>query len=210
MLFDSEIQEAGQIRAKLAKRLEQIGATQGITKREADRQRARAILAARGEMAELRGKSDERIAGDTAKAYRAAFGIRPDRSAEDRAYRDSLVANKTDAPTARALMAQAVARGDDVAMTALAEYAWQHHGEPMEGKAWIPILETYGESSDAYRNALGTLVSLTSPDKISRFQDKLATEITQPSDLVGNLDYLAADDEPSQSSAHPAGMPWAG
>lgn len=205
MLNNAEVVQATAIRSELARKLAQIGATQGITRREADRRKAQAVLAAREEMRELRAGSNDRSSEEAAKSYKACFGIRPDRSAEDRAYRDSLAAQELSATDASRLMAQAIMRGDELAQTALAEYAWNAHHDPVSGKSFIPVLESYADAG--YGDALNALASLSEPSKIDRFTDKVATEISQPSDLPGNLDYLARDDEPTEG-ARSIGTSW--
>ncbi len=208
MLNDQEMQEAAQIRAKMDRYMTVAMTTQGITRREQDRQRAQALISAKQDMAALRERSASREQAEQAKNYRAAFGIRPDRSAEDRAYRDSLAARKLSAQDARQLYAQAAARGDDVAMTALAEIAWQNSGNELDGQAWSPILDEYGASKPAYDDALTAMTAAMNPDRMQQFRDKTILEIVKPSDLRGDLNALAADEQ--SASGHPAGMPWTG
>ena len=208
MLNDQEMQEAAQIRNAMQRKLDAAMGTQGITRREQNRQRARALIDARQAMAELRARSVTRETADQAKHYRAAFGLRPDKSAEDRAYRDSLAARNLSASDARQLFAQAEARGDDVAMTAIAELAWQNGDNELDGHAWSPILEAYGASKPQYDTALTALSEASNPDRVAQFYDKAVLEIPQPSDLRGSLETMAADDEPASGGS--TGTPWAG
>jgi hypothetical protein len=208
MLNNDELAEAAQIRAKLDRVLTAAISTSEMTTRGRNRLRARAIIDARQAMAELRARSATRETAEQAKHYKAAFGIRPDKSAEDRAYRDSLAARNLSAQDARQLFAQAAARGDDVAMTAVAELAWANGDNELDGRAWWPILDEYGATKPAYDTALTAMSAVGNPDRMQQFRDKAALEITQPSDLRGNLDALAADDEPA--SGRPVGMPWTG
>ena len=204
MLNDQELTEAAKIRAKLDKALTTAISAQGITQRERNRQRARALLSAREDMAALRQQSGERELAEQAKNYRAAFGLRPDKSAEDRAYRDSLAARNLSAQAARQLYAQAAARGDDVAMTAIAELAWGMTGNELDGRAWQPILQEYGATKPAYDAALAAMSDAANPDRMAQFRDKTTLEISQPKDMRGSLEALAADDQPAGST----GMPW--
>ena len=159
-------------------------------------------------MVELRARSASREQAEQARNYRAAFGIRPDKSAEDRAYRDSLAARNVSAAEARAMYDQAAARGDEVAMTAIAELAWANGDNELDGQAWSPILSAYGASKPAYDRALTALSAAANPDRVAQFYDKALLEITQPSDLRGSLESLAADDQPA--SGQPAGTSWSG
>lgn len=206
MLNNDELTEAAQIRAKLDRALTVAISTQELTTRGRDRLRARALIAARQDMAALRERSAQREQTDQAKHYRAAFGLRPDKSAEDRAYRDSLASRGLSAQAARQLFAQAEARGDDVAMTAIAELAWNNTGNELDGKAWSPILSEYGALKPAYDTALAAMTEAANPDRMQQFRDKTATEISQPSDLRGSLEALAADDEPAAGGS--TGMSW--
>lgn len=208
MLNDQELGEAAQIRAKLDRALTAALSTQELTTRGRNRLRARALIDARQAMAELRERSATRETAEQAKHYRAAFGIRPDKSAEDRAYRDSLAARGLSAQAARELFAQAQARGDDVAMTAIAELAWANGDNELDGKAWWPILDEYGATKPAYDTALTAMSAVANPDRMAQFRDKAALEIQQPADLRGSLESLAADDQPASGRA--AGTDWTG
>jgi hypothetical protein len=183
------------------RRLTQIIGSSDLTDRARARERARAILDARDAMSAIRTRSDERTAAEFATAYRQAFGLRPDRSAEDRAYRDSLAARDIGPTEAQALFAQAQARGDELAKTALAEYAWTRKDNPLDGKAWVDaVLQPYGDSNSSYDKAIMTLIGIGNPDRMTQFRDKTATEITQPSDLRGDLRALAAEEGTAESA----------
>src|SRR6266487_940792 len=121
MLTDEERNRANQIQARLRAELAATEGNRDLNRQARDRLRARAVLKAQADLAALRQKSDERHAGESARAYRAAFGLRPDRAAEDRACRDKLAADPPTAGQAQRLFAQALARDDELAMTALAE-----------------------------------------------------------------------------------------
>jgi hypothetical protein len=195
MLNQNELKEAAQIRATMDRRLAQIAASRDLTPRAVARERAKAILAARDAMSAIRQRNAERTAGEQEKAYRQAFGIRPDRSGEDRAYRDSLSARAPSYDEAGTMYRQAVARGDELAQTALAEYAWSQRDNPLDGHAWVDgILQPYGESRPEYDSAIVTMLSAERPDRMDQLRDKVMTEIAQPSDLHGDLRTLAADD----------------
>jgi hypothetical protein len=96
---------------------------------------------------------------------------------------------------------QAAARGDEVAMTAIAELAWSNGDDPMGGSAWSSILSAYGASKPQYDTALSALSAAANPDRVTKFRDKAALEITQPSDLRGSLEALATDDQPASGRA---------
>ena len=195
MLSEQELAEAARIRAMMDRRLAQIAGSRDLTPRAVARERAKAILAARDAMSAIRRQSGERQEAQTAKAYRAVFGIRPDRSGEDRSYRDSLTARAPSWEEASEMYAQAVARGDELAQTAIAEYAWSQHGNPLGGSAWVDnILQPYGASRPEYDNALVMLTNAEHPDRMEQLRDKVATEIMQPPDLRGDLQALAADE----------------
>lgn len=195
MLNQQELQEASAVRAKMDRRLAQVSASRDLTPRAVARERAKAIIEAREGMSAIRQRSAERTAGEQAKAYRAAFGIRPDRAGEDREYRDSLAVRGIGLGEARAMFAQAVARGDELAQTALAEYAWSQRDNPLDGHAWVDgILQPYGESRPEYDSAIVTMLGAEHPDRMEQLREKVATEIAQPSDLRGDLQALAADE----------------
>ncbi len=200
MLNDQELGEAAQIRAKLDRALSAAMATQEMTQRGRNRLRARALISARQDMAALRERSASREQAEQARHYRAAFGIRPDKSAEDRAYRDSLAARNLSASDARQLYDQAVARGDELAQTAIAELAWANGDEPLGGTGWSEILSAYGASKPQYDTALSAMSAVANPDRVAQFYDKAVLEIAQPSDMHGGLESLAADDEPASDS----------
>jgi hypothetical protein len=169
---------------------------------------ARAVLAARKDMATLRGNSAARAEVDRRAAYGKLFGIK---SAEDRAYRDNLsdrvAEGSLNATKARALYDLAVARGDDAAVAALAELAWSHSGDELGGEAWHPILDAYRSRSDAMENAMSVLVEISSPDKMVTMREKLSLEVLAPSDLTGNLEFLASDAE-TMDAGTPVGQNW--
>jgi hypothetical protein len=191
MLTDQERMQASQIQTRMRADLARAEASGDLNHDARNRLRARAVIRARAEMAELRQAADARHASDTAQAYKAAFGLRPDRAAEDRSYRDSLATKPPNVSQAQGLFAQAQARGDELAMTALAEFAWINRGEP--GGHWIELLGQYGDVSPAYDRAIRDLIALTEPDRRMQITDKLQTEIVAPPDLQhGNLEAMAA------------------
>ena len=205
MLSEAEIQHIGQIQSKLRTDLAAAESNRELSKRARDRARAKAVLGAREGMKEIRDSAAAREAGESQTAYRRLFGIRSD---SDRQYRDNLAARNLSAPEARALYAQAYTRGDELAMTAIAELAWTHRTDQLDGNSWLPILETYSSQSAILRSAAETLVGIEQPSKLDRLQQKMAMEVVVPSDMHGDLNYLARDDEPSGD--RPIGMPWAG
>jgi hypothetical protein len=207
MLIDSELQEAVQIRTRMDRRLDQVAAQKDLTKRAADRERARAVLAARTEMRELRERSNERERTALDRAYREAFGLLPDRSAEDRDLRAKLAANPLSAVDAYAQMVSALAIGDVLLARAIAQVAYDNRLNELDGEAWVNVLEAYGGShTELDRQITNVLVFSGLPSKIDRFRDKLSTEIPQPADIRGDLNRLAQDDVPSD--ARSMGMPW--
>ena len=205
MLIESELAEAVQIRAKMDRRMDQIAASRDLSPRAVARERAKAVLECRAEMRALRERSNEREQKAFDKAFREAFGLLPDRSAEDRDLRAKLAANPPSAAEAYAMMQSALAIGDTLQARALAQVAYENRLDSMGGDTWVNVLEMYGGSNpELDRQITNVLIFSGQPDKIDRFRDKLQTEIPQPSDLHGNLDRLASDDEPS--GAHPIGM----
>lgn len=206
MLSEAELQHIGMIQSKLRTDLAATEGNKELNKRARDRARAKAILGAREAIREIRESAAAREADESGRAYKALFGIRPDRAGEDRQYRDGLAARNLSAAEARALYAQAHTRGDELAMTAIAELAWQHRSDQLDGSNWIPILEAHAGTSAALGNAAATLVSIEQPSKLDRLQEKMAMEVPVPSDMHGDLNYLAQDDEPSGD--RPIGMPW--
>jgi hypothetical protein len=207
-LLESERQEARRIQARLAGQLEATRADKTIGTRQRQRQMARAVLAAREDMQALRSQSAARAEVDRRAAYGKLFGIK---SADDRAYRDSLAARVAEgslnATKARALYDLAVQRGDDLAVMALAELAWSHSGDELGGEAWHPMLDAYRSRSDAMENAMSVLVEISSPDKLVMMREKLSVEVLAPSDLPGNLEFLATDAE-TMDAGTPVGQNW--
>jgi hypothetical protein len=207
-LLESERTEAMQIQARLAGQLGATRADKTIGTRERQRQMARAVLAARKNMTALRSQSAARAEVDRRVAYGKLFGIK---SADDRAYRDSLAARVAEgslnATKARALYDLAVQRGDDVAVMALAELAWSHSGDELGGEAWWSLLDSYRNRSDALESAMSVLAEISSPDKLDTMREKLSLEVLAPSDLTGNLEFLASDAE-TMDSGTPVGQNW--
>jgi hypothetical protein len=197
MLIESEVNQANQIRNRLQRQLDMAMGNRDLNLRARNRIRATAILDARSDMAALRAASDAREQEAFSKAYREAFGLDQARSAEDRALRAELAAANLGPSEARTRMTQALAIGDTLQARALAAVAWEHQQDEMGGRAWNDVLADYSDSSPNVERQMANLVifSGTGNDKIARFQDKLYTEVPQPSDLPGNLDYLASDAE---------------
>lgn len=179
MLIDSELAEAVQIRTRMDRRMDEIAANRDLSGRAAARERAKAILAARRAMSELRERSDEREATAFGKAYLEAFGLRPDKSAEDRDLRARLDANPPDAVDAHAMMVAALQIGDELQARALAKLAWDHRLDELGGSAWVDnVLQPYGDSSPENDRLITNLITFGGqPAKIDRFRDKLQTEI---------------------------------
>jgi hypothetical protein len=191
-LNDREQQQAATIQARMRAGLAAAEANGDLTREARDRLRARAVLKAKADMAALRQAADSRQASETGRAYKAAFGLRPNRASEDRAYRDGLAANPPTVSKVQELFNQALARGDELAMTALAELAWMNRGEP--GGHWLELLERYGGVSPQYDRAIRDLIALTEPNRSQQITDKLQTEIVVPPDLArGSLESMAAE-----------------
>ena len=110
-------------------------------------------------------------------------------------------------------MAEALRIGDDLAAKVLAAYAFDHRNDELGSGAFRGILNAYADSSPENTRLITNVATFdinsgtSGKAKLQRLQDKLATEVPQPSDLPGNLDYLAADDAEPQAQA--SGMPWA-
>jgi hypothetical protein len=203
MLTDNERNEVAQIHATMQQRLDTLRADETIVPRERQRRMAKTILSARDRIAEINAQATTRRDRQQATAYRTLFGLHAGHSAEDRAYRDNLAARvadgSLDATGASQLYDIASARGDEVAMTALAELAWAHSGDEMGGNAWHPILDAYRTRSDEMESAMTSLVSMVNPDRIDVMRERLELEVTQPSDLPGNLEWLASDADSTSS-----------
>lgn len=208
MLNDQEREQAGQIHETMRQKLNAARADVTVTKRERDRRIAKAVLSAKAALAELHTRSALRDQGEQAKAYRQLFGLDRTRAAEDRAYRDSLAARNLSAADAISLYHQAQARGDKLAMTALAELAWSNSGDEFGGDAWHPILDHYTASTTVNTVSMGELVQLVNPDRLEQMRDKLLFEVVQPTDITGNLEYLASDAETPPAVGPAPGMPW--
>jgi hypothetical protein len=208
MLTDKERNEVATIQATMQQRLAALRADTTIVPRERQRRMAKAVLGARERIAQINTQASTRQEKQQARAYRTLFELRTGHSAEDRAYRDNLAARvaegSLDATGASKLYNIAAARGDDMAMTALAELAWANSGNELGGSAWHPILDAYRGRSDELESAMTTLVSIVSPDKLGVMRERLEMEVTQPSDLPGNLDFLASDADSTSSDPQPA------
>lgn len=200
VLIESEIQKAKQIQAALRTELDGIRAIQGLMPRERSRLMARAVLAARGQLRDLREASGVREAGERSKAYITAFGIDPSRSAEERALRRDLADTAPGAVETERLMTEALRVGDLLHAKAIAAHAFDHRNDALGGDAYRGVLDAYAGHSDGLTRIMTNLaifdsdVGSSGPAKLQRLQDKFLTEIPQPSDLTGDLGSLAADD----------------
>ena len=212
MLLESERETAGQIQAALAIELTRIRAVQGLTQREQQRQKARAVLAARGQLRELRIASEAREADDRQRAFIAAFGIDPTRSAEERSLRRDITDAAPGAVETERLMAESLRIGDILGAKVVASYAWDHRNDQLGGDTFRSALDAYAGHSDGLTRIMQNLadsdvtVGSSGTAKLARLQEKLLTEVPTPHDLPGNIDWLAADDEPS--GQNPMGMPF--
>jgi hypothetical protein len=210
VLADRERNEVAQIQATMRKRLDALRADTTIVPRERQRRMAQVVLDARGRIAAISTQATTRQATEQATAYRKLFGLRAGHSAEDRAYRDGLAARVAEgslsASDASRLYDIASARGDDAAMTALAELAWTHSGDELGGNAWHPILDNYRSRSGELEGAMSTLVSLVSPSKLDTLRERMELEVSQPDDLPGNLQWLAGPED--TLGAQTAGQNW--
>jgi hypothetical protein len=201
MLNAAELQEAQRVQATLQGRLAAVAADRGLMPRARDRQRARALLEAQAGMRVLRDKSDERVQAEYNKAYRAAFGLDQSRSAEDRAIRAELsslaAAGDLGAIEAYQRMQSALVIGDSLTARALAAIAFEHRGDELGADSWTVVAELYGGSAPAADRAMAAVYDAgAEPDKVTRFRDKLQTEVNVPDDLRrGDLNAIAADDD---------------
>jgi hypothetical protein len=208
MLIDKEIQQVREIQAGLQRDLEEIRAEAGLTNRERQGRMARVVVSARAQLRELRAASDAREGGEQRKAYIAAFGIDPSRAAEERALRSELAASAPGAVEVRDAMTEALRIGDTLAARVLAAYAWDHRNDELGGDYFRGTINAYADSSPEITRVITSVAALdgatgsSGPARLQRLQDKLLTEIPTPSDLPGNLEYLAADDpSPANSGA---------
>lgn len=211
VLIDRERQQIQEIQAGLASELDSLRGTQGLAPRERQRRMARAVLSARASLSEVREASDEREAGEQRKAYTEAFGIDPGRAAEERTLRRELAAGSPRPVEVRDSMEEALRIGDDLAAKVLAAYSWDHRNDEIGSDAFRGILNAYADSSPEATRLITNVATFDASTghsgeaKLQRLGDKLLTEVPQPHDLPGNLDYLAADDGPP---AQASGMPW--
>jgi hypothetical protein len=211
MLIDSEVEKAKQIQAALRGELDGIRQVQGLTNRERSRLMARAVLAARGQLRDLRTASAEREAGEQRKAYLAAFGIDPTRASEERTLRAEIAAANPGALDTERMMDSALRIGDLLQAKAIASYAFDHRNDEMGGQTYRGVLDQYAGHSDGLTRIITNLavfdgdVGNSGPAKLQRMADKLLTEVPQPHDLPGDLGSLAADDEPATGMM---GMPF--
>jgi hypothetical protein len=205
MLNQQEQVEAETIQATLRAKLEAAAAAADITPRGRDRLRARAVIEAQTAIRELRARSDARVQAAFDKAYREAFGLSLERSAEDRALRAELAANPPGAVEAQQRLAAALAIGDHLQARALAQLAFEHRNDELGADAWMVVAEQYGASAPTADRLMAAVFDAgTEPSKMDKFRDKAATDILVPADLQrGNLAAIAADDDgqPSGTAA---------
>jgi hypothetical protein len=213
MLTPGERAEATEIQASLARTLEEIRADTGLTDREKRRQMARMVLSARDSMHALRADAAEFDGAERTEAFRTAFGIDPNRAAEERTIRAGLSAESPGPVEIAARLQNAIAIGDWLAAKVLGAYAYSHKDDPLDGGAYKGVLNQYADISPSVEQAMIALrdadagTSASGDDRLARFQDKIALEISVPSELSGgSLDAYAADDDPAPAS--PAGMPF--
>jgi hypothetical protein len=203
MLIETEIAAVRQVQARLASELDGIREDRDLAPRSRQRLMARAVLSARAQLRELRATSDAREAGEQRKAYIQAFGMDPSRAAEERALRSELAASAPGAVEVRDAMTEALRIGDTLAARVIAAYAWDHRNDDLGGDHYKGTLNAYADSSPEATRVLTNLVTFdgstgsSGPARIQRLQDKLLTEVPTPADLPGNLEHLAADQEPA-------------
>jgi hypothetical protein len=200
MLTQEEQAKARKIQADLARNLDTLRADTMLSAAGRAAKMATAVLAAREDMASLRAASDARAEAAQAKAYKAAFGISKTDATGDRAYRDGLAASVPDHAVAGWMLSAAIARGDTTAIVALAEYAWSRRDDPLAGDVWDSIVGQAAGSSPVLDASLVALRSASEPDKVARFKDRIATQVLQPRDLQGSLEFLARGAAPRAGS----------
>jgi hypothetical protein len=204
MLTSDEQATARRIQADLARSLDKLRADTTLSASGRDAKMANTVLAARNDMASLRAKSDQRATAAQEKAYRAAFGISRTDPAGDRAYRDGLAASVPDHDAAGRMLTAAIARGDTTAVIALTEYAWARRDDPLSGPSFDGLVAQAAGSSLDLDVKLVALRDAIEPDKVARFQDRINTQIPQPSDLRGSLEVLARGAAPRTSTGQTA------
>ena len=143
-------------------------------------------------MRALREQSESRDQTEFQRAYRAAFGLSLEHSAEDRQLRAELAAaaaaGELGAIEAQQRMAAALAIGDSLQARALAQLAYEHRLDELGADAWIGVAEMYGGSAPAVDKLMAAVFDVgAEPSKLDKFRDKAATEIAIPSDLHGSL-----------------------
>jgi hypothetical protein len=200
MLTPEEQATANRIQADLVQQLDKARSDTSLSGTGRAAKMASAVLAAREDMASLRRASDAREAGARSAAYKAAFGISRTDPAGDRAYRDSLAASVPDHAAAGRMLTAAIARGDATAVAALAEYAWSRRDDPLAGDVWDGIVGQAAGTSPGLDASLVALRSASEPDKVARFKDRVSTQVLQPRDLQGSLEFLARGAAPRAGS----------
>jgi hypothetical protein len=215
MLSQFHAQAVSEIQAAFANKVARIRADQGLTARERQRQLAKAVLAARDILAQVRSDSDAQSAAVREKAFREAFAIHPSRGAEDRELRAAIARSAPSAVETRDRMLRAISIGDLMEARALAAYAYEHRDDQLGGEWFRGSLNLYGGASPDFTRQLTALRDADAAigggsdhdSRVSRFTDKLSSEISIPDEVShGSLESLAADETPYDGP--PQGMPF--
>ena len=215
VLTQDEKRAAAEISSRLQAAVEAIRGYSGITDRERKRMIADATLQARDGLREIQRGSEARTTSARESAFRAAFGIDPNRAAEERALRSALAQDAPGAAETAARLANALAIGDHLAAKVLGNYAWDQRHNQVDGAYYRGILNTYSEISPSVHKTMSELVAVdegigdSGDARMARLSDKLATEVSVPEEVAtGNtLEGWAAEDGPP---AQMSGMPWLG
>jgi len=207
MLIEREVQQAREIQETLRNQLVAWRADGELTDRARRRGMARAVLAARDQLSGLRKASAAREEGERRKAYQEAFGIDQARSAEERALRSDIESASPSAVDTRARMVQALRIGDLLQAKVLAAYSFDRRNDEFGGDHFRDTLDMYAGHSDGLTRQMTNLAIFdadsgnSGPAKLQRLTDKLITEVPQPSDLPGSLEFMAADDQPEPGNS---------
>jgi hypothetical protein len=213
MLSADERKAAAEINARLSAVLARIREYTGITDRERKRMIAEATISARDGLRDIRRNSEASTGAAREAAFRAAFGIDPNRAAEERALRAGLSQDAPGAVEVAARLQRALAIGDHLAAKVLGNYAWDRRNSPVDGAYYRGILNTYSQISPSVHKMMSELVAVdegigdSGGARMARLQDKLVTEISMPEEVsTGNtLEGWAAEDGPPAPSV---GMPF--
>jgi len=211
MLNQQEREAAAGITARHGEVLEMIRGYTGITERERKRMLADITIVARDALRKIRDESAAREDSARNGAYLAAFGVNPQRAAEERQLRAELVSANPSAVEVGERMAAALRVGDLTEAKILAAFAYDMRNAPLGGDYFRGVLDQYAAHSDGLRRQMTALAASdtstgdSGPARLQRLQDKLCTEVMVPSEVSGGTleSWAAEDSEPAPVTGVP-------